>query len=192
MLSSSIFWTVLAVMLFWAVGAYNRVVRLRSAALQAFGGLDTHWVRMLALLSEWDVAQASAGLSAGPAHQSLQAATTEFGATLAVARARPLQADAAGALVSARDALELAWQAWAAEVQVPPEPTEPTEGHEAPNAPDVQNRAPWSARWVQHRQQNALAQQQFNDAVANYNAAIAQFPAQVLAWLFGFKPARSL
>ncbi|MDD2692997.1 MAG: LemA family protein [Simplicispira sp.] len=174
MLSSSIFWTVLAILLFWSVGAYNRVVRLRSAALQAFGALDAHWVRMLALLGECDVAQDSAGLAVTPAHQALQAATTGFGATLAVARARPLQADAAAALVSAHEALELAWQGWVAQAQ------------------GTQERSPWESRWAQHGQQNALARQQFNDAVANYNAAIAQFPAQVLAWLFGFQPAKAL
>jgi LemA protein len=32
----------------------------------------------------------------------------------------------------------------------------------------------------------------FNSAVAEYNEAIAQFPAVILAWLFGFHPARGL
>jgi LemA protein len=32
----------------------------------------------------------------------------------------------------------------------------------------------------------------FNQAVARYNAGIAQFPAIVLAWVFGFKPGLGL
>lgn len=36
------------------------------------------------------------------------------------------------------------------------------------------------------------ATEHFNQAVGNYNAAIAQFPAVLLAWLFGFQPARGL
>ena len=52
--------------------------------------------------------------------------------------------------------------------------------------------APWRQQWDAHQAQNLLALQQFNDAVARYNAAIAQFPPCLLAWLFGFKPARPL
>jgi LemA protein len=33
---------------------------------------------------------------------------------------------------------------------------------------------------------------QFNRAVDRYNAAIAQFPALLLAWLFGFTPALAI
>ena len=36
------------------------------------------------------------------------------------------------------------------------------------------------------------ATETFNNAVARYNEAIAQFPAVLLAWLFGFMPARPL
>ncbi|MBY0453676.1 MAG: LemA family protein [Burkholderiaceae bacterium] len=175
MWSSSVFWVILAVMLFWAVGAYNRVVRLRSVALQAFGGLDAHWVRMLAMLGECDAAQASAGVPMTQARQSLQTAANEFGAALAVARARPLQADVAATLVAARMALDSAWTTMAAEAGLP----------------DVQGAAVgWGLRWEQHRLQSTLAAEQFNAAVVQYNEAITQFPAQVLARLFGFKTAR--
>ena len=36
------------------------------------------------------------------------------------------------------------------------------------------------------------ATEQFNLAVGQYNDAIAQFPAAILAWLFGFQPGRGL
>jgi LemA protein len=36
------------------------------------------------------------------------------------------------------------------------------------------------------------ATEQFNQAVTLYNQAIAQFPAVMLAWVFGFHPARGL
>ena len=39
---------------------------------------------------------------------------------------------------------------------------------------------------------SASARQQFNDAALQYNAAVAQFPANLLAWLFGFKKAQTL
>lgn len=36
------------------------------------------------------------------------------------------------------------------------------------------------------------ATEHFNQAVGRYNDAIAQFPAVLLAWLFGFQPGRGL
>ncbi|KAB2899823.1 MAG: LemA family protein, partial [Burkholderiaceae bacterium] len=50
--SSPIFWATAALLLFWTVGAYNRLVRLRSCVIQAFGGLDAHLVRLMAMLGE--------------------------------------------------------------------------------------------------------------------------------------------
>ena len=45
-----------------------------------------------------------------------------------------------------------------------------------------------TARRAQLALQTHAATEQFNQAVARYNEAIAQFPAVLLAWLFGFKP----
>ena len=40
-------WVVVAVLLFWFVGAYNRLVRLRAAVLQAYATLDAALARQL-------------------------------------------------------------------------------------------------------------------------------------------------
>jgi LemA protein len=175
--SSPVFWAVCALLLFWAVGAYNRLVRLRSAVVQAFGGLDAHLVRLMAMLAECDAAHASAQGAVAGARKALQAAATQFGASLAVARARPLQPDTAAALAAGRDVLDAAWQSL----------LRTREDEDGPAAV-----APWRQQWEEHQAQSRLALQQFNDAVAQYNAAIAQFPPRLLAWLFGFKPARPL
>lgn len=190
-------WILLALFLFWAVGAYNRLVRLRSAAIQAFGGLDTYMVRLIALMGEYEAARGAgakagddtgddAGAHAAPAHAgtgphaALWAAATQFGASLAVARARPLDASGAAALSAAAQVLDTAWQAIVREAARMSEGVAP----------------PALAPWVQQREQLALqstaAQRQFNDAVAQYNEAIAQFPANLLAWMFGFKKAQTL
>ncbi len=175
MLSSSVFWAALAIVVFWAVGAYHRIVRLRSAALQAFGGLDAHWVRLLAMLGECDAAQVTAGRVIVAGRPEWLAAMNRFSACLAVARARPLQSEVATDLLNARQALEATWAALLAGPDVPAEVWEP-----------------WAQRWQQHAVQNALAIEQFNHAVAQYNEAIAQFPAWVLARSFGFKAATLL
>ena len=176
-------WVVLAVLLFWAVGAYNRLIRLRSAAVQAFGGLDAHLVRMMAMLGDYEATQVPEP-APSDARAALWAATTQFGASLAAARARPLDAGAAAALTAAHRVLDTAWQAVVREAQ---------ERHVAQGrSADEDAMAAWVLRREQHLAQNALAQQQFNEAVAQYNGAIAQFPAALLAWLFGFKPAQAL
>ena len=45
---------------------------------------------------------------------------------------------------------------------------------------------------AQLARQTQVAIGHFNHAVARYNAAIDEFPALLLAWLFGFKPGRGL
>ena len=41
------FWALLALLFFWAIGAYNRLVRLRSTVVKAFAVLDEQLVRQL-------------------------------------------------------------------------------------------------------------------------------------------------
>jgi len=40
--------------------------------------------------------------------------------------------------------------------------------------------------------QTEMARAEFNKAVERYNAAVTQFPAVLLARLFGFRPAQSM
>ena len=47
-------------------------------------------------------------------------------------------------------------------------------------------------RWELWATQAAAAQSQFNSAITQHNLAVNQFPAVVLARLFGFRPAGSL
>ncbi|MDA8452532.1 LemA family protein [Acidovorax sp. NCPPB 3859] len=196
-------WIFLAVLLFWAVGAYNRLVRLRSAAIQAFGGLDVHFVRITGMLGEYEAAQSPALPAQSEVRTALWAATTQFGACLAVARARPLDGGAAAALAAAREVLRTAW---AAVVRAAREPREQSEGAAGPGdgeasgpdsppavaAPGEDALALWETRWQELWAHAALATGQFNDAVGSYNGAIRQFPARLLAWLFGFHAAQAL
>lgn len=179
-------WILLALLLFWAVGAYNRLIRLRSAAIQAFGGLDAHLQRWMSLLGEYRAARAlPADGAAEPAaqddgHAALWAATTQLDASLTVARAKPLDAEAAAALSAAAQVLETAWQTVVREAAQASEGVAP----------------PALAPWVQRREQVSLhgdvAQGRFNEAVRHYNHAVTQFPANLLAWLFGLKKGRPL
>lgn len=208
MWSSPLFWIAVAIAIFWALGAYNRLMRLRSAVIQAFGSFDAHMVRLLALLGEYGAAHtahaaaAPASLGAVSALAALDGAATQLSASLAMARARPLRPDATAALAAARDVLYTTWyKTTATPPGADPEPREDAGDHGTPASPSASvadGPAPpplpshWQVLWENHLQQNTQAAQVFNDAVLHYNAAIAQFPANLLAWAFGFKAARGL
>lgn len=190
MWSSPLFWIVFSIAVFWALGAYNRLMRLRSAVVQAFGSFDAHMVRLLALLGEWGAARVAASptLDKDPETAALEGATTQLSASLAMARARPLQPQAVAALAAAREVLHASWQKAVALPQGSSMPgVSASEGAVAALPAAV-----WQVRWDEHVQHNEQAIRVFNDAVLHYNAAIAQFPANLLAWVFGFKAARGL
>jgi LemA protein len=165
-------WVAAAVLLFWSVGAYNRLVRLRAAAMQAFAALDT------CLRQHVELAQAAAGRDEASAQrEGLRGAAAQFAASLGAARARPLDGQALDALAAAQDVLAMAWLRMC------------NEAHDLAGSavPDT-----LEAQWQHLANHTRGASDAFNAAVAGYNAAIAQFPAILLAWVFGFKPARPI
>ena len=111
-------------------------------------------------------------------------------ASLAMARARPLQPDAVAALAAAREVLHASWQK-ATHNSGQATRAQTSVATAAADAPPV-SPSLWQVRWDEHVLQNDQAMRVFNEAVLHYNAAIAQFPANLLAWVFGFKAARRL
>jgi LemA protein len=180
--SSVVFGAIAAVLLFWAVGAYNRLMRLRADANTAFGGLEAELGKQVALVHEClppPEATQPAALEDGTSFcAALHGAAAQFAASLAAARAKPLEPERIAALSAAQDVLVMAW-----------ERAERDDAHDLAGA-----RLPESI--TAHRAQLAIqthaAIDQFDRAVGRYNAAISQFPAVLLAWLFDFKPAGSV
>ena len=182
MRSSILSWPIFAVLLFWAVGAYNRLVRLRAEAHTAFAGVEAEFTRQVELVSK-SLPGAEFTLPAPLEQEStfwagLQGAARQFATSLAAARHRPLDARRMAALNAACDVLVMAW-----------ETAQRDEAHDlaGPRLPDTV-----LARRSQLAGQTRAAIEQFNLAVARYNDAIAQFPAVLLAWLFGFEPGLGL
>ena len=182
MFFSSVLWLLLLVVVFWAVGAYYRLSRLRLAFLQAFAALDAHLVRALAWLDEYEAAQARAGAPAAPARDALQQAVAQCADALARARVQPLHAVSAAsvAVAALQQSLQVLDAAWL------------TQAQQLPALAAPEGAAPWAQRWEQYQMHNAQAQAQLRLAAAQYNAAIAQFPAQLLAAILGFKSAQTL
>ncbi|HNE60192.1 MAG TPA: LemA family protein [Ottowia sp.] len=176
-------WIAAALLLFWGIGAYNRLVRLRAAVARAFAALDEQLVRQLV----WIQGGLPEALRDGPhttpgelndevtaAWGRLHAASEQFAVALAQARAQPLDVAAMAALVMSHEALRTAW-AHALADAVPPDAV--------PSADRLQ------ARWMRLLHQSLPLRAAFNDAAQSYNQAIRQFPASLLAHLFGFQPA---
>ena len=179
----------LALVLFWAVGAYNRLMRLRAAIGTAWAPLDTRFIERLAWLGDAlkqgqgpAGADASEGANVAPAPAlpswvRLGAASEQWALALAPVRARPADADAVGRLVLAQAALEAAWAGV---------PVQDWASHMAMDA------TPVLAQWERLRQQEQPLMAAFNAAVQRYNAAIDQFPAALMARLCGFRAAQAL
>lgn len=182
MWSLSLEWLLLALLCFWAVGAYGRLARLRSACVEQLGILDLEWIRWQAMLAQcaaspWPGEQPAA---LQHAQAALQQTSVQLAAALAQARHQPLRDTPMAALEHAHAALEVAWNAM---VKIADET-----GDEA----QQQWLQQWLAQWSEHQGRHRLQAQHFNAAVQRLNAAIAQIPARFLAWLFGFRSVRSL
>jgi LemA protein len=179
---SWIAWITLALALFWAVGAYNRLVRLRAQALAGFAVLDGHLSRYVTIVdnhlkaaSGLSPAQAGAtprGDNPATAWAGLQGASAQFEASLRVARKRALDAGAMAALHTALTILQMSWSRVGAACRDDQELIPPT--GEQP--------------WIENTQNVNHARAEFNRTVLAYNAAVTQFPALVLAYLFSFRP----
>ena len=186
MTDTVIVWIVLAVGLFWSVGAYNRLMRLRAQAIAAFSALDPHLSNYVVLVDEQLKAASGLALAqavaaprgAGPATAwaGLQGASTQFEASLRVARKQALDAGAMAALETAHATLQMSW----ARVQ------EECRDYQDLLSPLGQQQWAENARLATH----AIAG--FNSAVLAHNAAVTQFPALLLAYLFSFRPAGCL
>jgi len=179
-------WIAIAVFLFWSMGAYNRLVRLRSQGLVAFAALEGSFKQYVSLVKENipETAEVHDGDDAGHGHDNssaawagLAAAAEQFNASLKVAHAHPLNGPTTSALKTAFETLCLSWSRLQ---HLPPD----LAGSALP--------ATLQSQWEHIAFQTEIARTEFNRLVANYNDAIGQFPALLLAWMFGFKPAQPI
>lgn len=179
--SSIVWWCLCATLLFWSVGAYNRLVRLRSQAARAFAAVALQLQRYAEIVAVAQTSDAPADRlsvekASNPAWAGLHGALQQLTASLAVARDRPLQAPAIRALAAADEVLQTAWLRVCTDGH----------GHDGASLPPG-----LLLQWQDAGLQVQHARIAFGQAVHSYNAAIAQFPARLLAWLFGFRMAQA-
>ena len=177
MTSSILAWSVFALLVFWAVGAYNRLMRLRSEVNTCFsdvqGQLQQQAQLALSLAAPTDPQEAE---DEPPFLAQIRDASTQLAACLETVRPKPLDHERVAAIVSASAVLTRAW-----------ERAEREDAHDLAGPQLPSELIDTRARLVRDTQ---TAITQFDAAVVRYNAAIAQFPALLLARVFSFKPGR--
>jgi LemA protein len=173
--SQIVVWAALAVLLFWAVGAYNRLVGLRSALVTSFAMVDAQFRHRHGLLLRLaDVLEPLAGADTQPL-EAFRAACAQAEAACSRARLRPVAIGLVTSLRMAEDILAEARR------RLPAEPA----------AADDELGALMS-ELVASDSTYAFARRQFNEHVDTYNRAVHQFPTWMLAGLFRFRTAGTL
>ena len=165
-------WILGALAIFWVVGAYNRLVRLRARAGVAFAALDAQWMRFIVWLQGQlpgplrdppmpDDTHADADAERLQRWVGLSLAVTELADRLAAARARVPAPDSLPALVAAQHRLQSEWAAL-------PRSLVTAERH---------------SQFLYLLGQLEPLRMAYNEAAQAYNRAIHQFPALLLARL---------
>lgn len=164
----------LAVGVFWTLGAYNRLVSLRNGIGQAWQTVNEALARRGDAVALLVTALRSPLASEAAALDALLTAQARAAAAAEALSARPVLAPQAEAMVRAEAAMASATARVLALLDLQPELTALDEvAQPAAALRDVEPRL-------------VFARQLFNDAVQAYNEAVRQFPTRLLARLYGF------
>ncbi len=163
-------------LLFWAVGAYNRLVRLRGDIARAFGPVDTQIQQRHGLLMQWLDALRALHHEPQPV-DAVFAACGQLQAACDMLRGSPGAANAAVSLRLAEATLQSARTRLTAE---------------QPAKPELLTRLGAEVLAEELAAADStlgFARSQFNQAITAYNDAQRQFPTSVIAGLFHFSGA---
>ncbi len=170
-------WMVLALVLlgfFWAVGAYNRLVRLKNAIANAFGQIDVQLKRRYDLIPNLVEVARKYLAHESQTLEAVIAARNQARSAEQSAASSPLNAGALGALAGAEQMLGGALGRLFAVAEAYPElKADQTMRELSEELSSTENRV-------------GFARQAYNDHVLEFNDAAAQFPTLVIARLFGF------
>lgn len=161
----------LALLLFWVVGAHNRMVRLRGDVARQWGIVDVFWLKWLMRFQGAIAArQILAWASEAEDLQALQDASDGLVEALSDARSQPLDAPTLHKVVQQHEAL---MQCIDRVMRTAPDTVKP-------HLQSAQNKIVQSL---------PLALAPYHLACGIYNEAIAQSPASWLARRLGLRPA---
>ncbi|MGE5339833.1 MAG: LemA family protein [Gemmatimonadota bacterium] len=175
-----IFLGLIALLVFWAIGAYNRLVGLRNQFKNAFAQIDVQLKRRYDLIPNL-VETARAYMK--HERETLEAVTRARNAAVSAnqaAAADPANPSAIQGLAAAEGALTGALGKLFALAEA------------YPDLKANQGMMQLSEELTGTENKVAFARQAFNDAVMTFNTAVEQFPSNVIASAFSFKQAELL
>jgi LemA protein len=184
MLTAGWFWLTVAVGIFWALGAYNRLVRLQSQVQLNFNALEMRLLEFTELvqqaLSEVVMSPSLWRSELSPeqdaSHWSrLQESARQVAMALARMHEHPLQEPSVEQVRLTQRELQAAWEGLLASA-----------AYASAVSEAIQQR--WQAQLLLVQPDT----QRFNQAIEQYNQAIAEFPAVLIARLFKFVPGSTL
>jgi LemA protein len=171
---------IVAVVVFWAVGAYNRLVSLRNKFRNAFAQIDVQLKRRYDLIPNLvETAKAYMKHERETLENVIRARNGAVTAN-AAASADPGSASAIQGLVAAEGALSGALSKLFALAEA------------YPDLKANQNMMQLTEELTGTENKISFARQAFNDAVMSYNTSSQQFPTNVIAGMFSFAPAELL
>jgi LemA protein len=171
---------VLALLVFWAVGAYNRLVRLKNTIANAFGQIDVQLKRRYDLIPNLVEAARKYLQHERDTLEAVTLARNQAKSASDVVRSKPANAAAVVALATAEQALEGSLgRLFAVAEAYPALKADETIRELSEELTSTENKV-------------AFSRQAYNDAVLDYNNAQGQFPALLIASAFSFAPSAML
>lgn len=175
-----IFLGVILVLVFWAVGIYNNLIRGRRSYVNAFAQIDVQLTRRYDLIPNLvEIAKGYMAHEKGTL-EAVITARNQAMSGLKAAQANPGDATAMQSLTGAEGQLSGALGRLFALSEA------------YPDLKANQNMMQLSEELSSTENKVAFARQAFNDAVMHYNVLREMFPNSILAGTFNFKEAASL
>ncbi len=171
---------VLALLVFWAVGAYNRMVRLRNVIANAFGQIDVQLKRRYDLVPNLVEAAKKYLQHEQVTLEAVIAARNQARTANDAVRSQPGKSEAIVALAAAEQVLDGSLGRLFALAEA------------YPDLKADQTIRQLSEELTSTENKVGFSRQAYNDAVLEYNNACQEFPALLLARLFGFVPTAML
>ena len=179
-MSTFVLIALVALLVFWAVGAYNRLVRLRNTIANAFGQIDVQLKRRYDLIPNLVEAAKKYLQHEQGTLEAVTVARNKAKSASDAVRSKPTQAAAVVALAAAERALDGSLGHLFAVAEAYPE------------LKADQTIRDLSEALTSTENKVSFARQAYNDAVLDYNNAQGQFPALLIASLFSFAPSAML
>lgn len=171
---------IIAAIVFWVVGAYNRLVALRNRFKNAFAQIDVQLKRRYDLIPNLvETAKAYMKHERETLENVIRARNTAVTANVAAA-ANPGSAAAIQGLTTAEGVLSGALSKLFALAEA------------YPDLKANQNMMQLTEELTGTENKISFARQAFNDSVMGYNTAAQQFPTNIIAGAFQFTPAELL